>query len=264
VKSFTVLSPAPASPGDGRWDSDSGVVVRVVGAEAANPGKTRQALLKLDIGGSFTILSHTDKPAPEIAEGATYKSFGLPAIGDNHFNVAFIGNAKLGEGNITAANDSALVFHPSGSVFGTIAREGDAAQNLPSGVKYSGFSNPVVGVSSLEVGVAFLAKFQGSGVTKANNRALMFGIPTNIAGFAPLARTGGDAPQPLSDDLQTTEPVTRFGAITAFTVAGGLQTTPVFLAKLAGAPDTSNVAVFARGSDGTLRRLLRTGRRSVE
>jgi hypothetical protein len=78
-------------------------------------------------------------------------------------------------------------------------------------------------------------------------------------GITTLARTGAVAAQPLTDDLKPTETVTRYSAFTAFALPSGSQTSPVFVAKLAGAPGSSNIGVFARGSDGALRRLIRTG-----
>jgi hypothetical protein len=261
VKSFTALSPAPASPGDGRWNGTNAILARVVATETNNPKVTRQALLRISSDtGAIQVLSHGGHAAPEVASGRSYQSFGLPATATNGFNFAFSGKLDgFGDG-VSATNDTALIFTGTGSIFNAFAREGGDVPGIATGAKYSAFSDPIVSVDNVGVDALFLATLKsGAGVTAANNGALIFGPPVKPANLSLLVRTGADAAQPLADNLEPTEPITRYGAFTAFALTRKARNTPVFVANLKGAPKSSNVALFARGSDGSVRRLLRTG-----
>jgi hypothetical protein len=260
VKSFTTLSPAPASPGDGRWEGLGGVVARVSAFETNNPKVKRDALVRVDTTtGAITVLSYKGGPADMIETGATFKSFGLPAVSDAGFLYAYSAMLNPLSPTVTAANDAALLFSVNGSNPTVFAREGEPVPDLPSTVKYGAFSDPVLSLSN-SLNTLFLATFKsGGGITGANNRALMFGPATVPSSISPLAQKGGAAAQPLTDDLQLTEPSTKYSAFTTFALPTGGTGNPVFVAKLSGAPSSSNVGLFARGSDSNVRRLLRTG-----
>jgi hypothetical protein len=176
LKSMTVLSPAPLSPGDGRWDGLDAIVARVVAAETTKPSVTREALLRLNTGGAIQVFAHTGKAAPEISAEAIYQSFGLPATADNGFNIGFVGKLSPVAGSITAANDTALIFNPTGShlVLGREGRRHGAGSSC--GVKFSTFSDPVSAVDGKGVNLLWQAALKPGGeVNSQNNRALMLG-----------------------------------------------------------------------------------------
>jgi hypothetical protein len=261
VKSFTVLSPAPSSPGDGRWEGGGSVVARVVASETANPKVTRHALLRVIMStGDIAVLSCSGTAANEIVAGATYKSYGLPSISEGGVFYGYSATANPLPGEVTSANDTALIFTPTGVAFSAFAREGEPVPDLPSSVKYAGFSDPIIALNTIP-NALFQATFKsGGGVTGANNRALMFGPPMAPSSISPVARTGDAAVQPISDDLQLTEPSTKYSSFIAYALPHGGTGSPVFLAKLSGASNASNnVGLFARSSVGPVRRLLRTG-----
>lgn len=260
IKSFTVLSPAPASPGDGRWEGGGAIVARVSAFETNSPNVKRDALVRVaTMNGAITELARKGGPADAIETGATFKSFGLPAVTDAGFLYAYPATVNPLADKVTSANDTALLYTINGSNPVVFAREGEPVPDLPSTVKYKSFSDPMLGLNG-NVNALFLATFKsGGGVSGSNNRALMFGDPNAASSLSPLARTGSAAAQPLTDNFQLTEPITKYSAFTAFALPNGSPIAPVFLAKLSGAPGSSNVGLFARGSDGNVRRLLRSG-----
>jgi threonine dehydrogenase-like Zn-dependent dehydrogenase len=126
-----------------------------------------------------------------------------------------------------------------------------------AGVNYAGFSDPVMNASLLTGYVATLKAAPGQpATTAANNKALIFGVP--LFGAQLVARTGGFAPDSAGNNSTV-----KYSAITNFALPGGALSSPIFVAKLAGPGITvkNNVAVFARDTNGTVRRLMQTGQK---
>jgi hypothetical protein len=267
VKSFTVLTSAVGSPGDGRWDGDDAVVVKVSAFETAAPTKKRDALLRFDASAGGTPLVLASGGATAAVAGlpaSTFKTFGLPAIGDWGARYAFLTTLNPLTGSVTPANDTALVYSSVGIAFNAFAREGDSPVDATiSSLKYAKFTDPViVPFSAAGARAAFVATFAvAPGVTGANNRALIAGDPSSAALLFKVARTGVDtAAAPVDDTLTPTEPATKYASFTVFALPSGLLPRPIFLSKLSGAATAANnLGLFAVSSTGQIRRLLRTG-----
>jgi hypothetical protein len=119
-----------------------------------------------------------------------------PAAGGG--SVAFTSNL-LGQ-SIDAGNNSA-VWLSRGGVLTALAREGDQAPRLPSGVLFAGFNEPAVNESGQ---VMFVARLRGAGVTPAAASVL---YSTDTAGrLYPVVRTGdfvdvGSGPMRMVDEI---------------------------------------------------------------
>jgi hypothetical protein len=121
---------------------------------------------------------------------------------------------------------------------------------IPTGPRYAGFFDPFVN----EAGhVAFLATLQGAGVNSANEMALFSG-PANDPQL--IARLG----DPVPDESGATTTAVWSKLITS-ALPSGPGAGPVFLAKTSGGDtNTENkLGLWAVDSQGTVRRLLRTG-----
>jgi hypothetical protein len=246
IKSITVLSPAAASPGDGRWQGDANTVARVTLADK------RTVIYAINTGGGLTPLLFSEQDASAVVAGAAWKTFGLPAIGTAGSKYAALGTLAPKSGAVTNANDTALVYSATGAGFTAFAKEG-AAPNDPSlnTLTYSAFSDPLVNANG---DVAFVATLKGSHVGKTNNRAVLFGPPAGTLGK--VARTGDPATDAAG---QPGTPV--WSAFKATALSGGTDGAPIFLATLSGGGinGKNNLGVWAVDSRGDVRRLLRTG-----
>jgi hypothetical protein len=248
VKTITALSPAPLSPGDGRWQATSGsVVARVVLASK------RAVTVRITTAGVVTPVIATGAEAAGLP-AASVKSLGLPAVSTGPRVTTLVTLAPTA-GIVTPSSDTVLIYNAGAATFTPYAREGE---NLPleTGLQnftYGGLSDPVIATVNNAPAVAFLATLKGQGVKGNNNRALIYGSPLSTLQTA--ARTGFPAPSAPSETLTT------YSAISAFAMPNGTAAGPIFVAKLAGAGTSAknNIGLFAIDSTGAPRRLLRTG-----
>ena len=254
IQSFSVLRPALASEGQGRWHADGDVVVKV----SLTDGRTM--LVKVASGGTVTPILSTGTFATPIAASARWLSFGLPAMGSEGTNFVVAAALRPGFGGVLTANDTALLASSDGSVWNVFAREGDNAPVTPAGPRYATLLDPVAN----DIGqVAFIASLRGPGVTASNGAAVFAGLPGILQGpaqFGPplqaVARLGDHPPD--EDGIATTALWTR---LTTCALPGGAGAGVVFLGETSGGDTTvtNKLALWAVDSHGTLRRLLRTG-----
>jgi hypothetical protein len=253
VKDISVLAPSPGSAGDGRWQSTSAITT----AKLTLASK-RSVIVRITAGGTVTPLYFNGQEATGVA-ASTYKAFGFPAISAG-LRLTTLATLQAEPNEVTPATDTVLLYN-SGVATSAYAREDGNAPADPelTGLKYAGFSNPVIGSNGVTPTVAFLATLKGSGVKGSSNRALIYGSPTGT--LLKAARTGFPAPAGATPPGETPENETKFSAITAFAMPNGNAEGPVFVAKLSGAGTNgkNNIGVFAVGTTGEVVRLLRTG-----
>jgi hypothetical protein len=280
IKSLSVLSPAQGSPGHGRWHSDGTVVAKVT----LHDGRTLLVTLASD-GTATPILSTADAATP-VSPFAQWKAFGLPAIGcapiafavPDATDVVGAGFAvaatlKPGIGDVLEENNQVLLYSFDGMEWRVSTREGELAPVTPSGPRYASFFDPLVnGVADFDVlttlqavngeatngivaygNIAFLATLQGPGVNASNETALFSGSsssPELVARLGdPVPDEGGAATSAVWSKLLN------------FALPNGPGAGPVFLAKTSGGDTNTgnNLGLWAVDSQGTVRRLLRTG-----
>ena len=244
IKSFRVLSPAQGSPGHGRWHAEGTIVAKVT----LHDGRT--LLVKLAPDGTVTpILSSADIATP-VSPFARWKSMGLPAMGSAGAGFTVAATLKPDIGGVIETSNEVLLSSPDGAAWSVFARERDPAPVVPAGPRYAGFLDPFVN----EAGhVAFLATLQGAGVNADNGLALFNG-PANDPQL--IARLGDSVPD--EDGVPTTA---VWKKLISSALPSGPGAGPIFLAKTRGG-DTStenNLGLWAVDSQGTVRRLLRTG-----
>ncbi len=244
IKSLTVLSPALISPGDGRWQGNTNTVVLATLADK------RSVIYRITTAGVATpkLFTEGDAAAASGVTGATWKTFGKPAVATSGGRFATLGTLD----GATKTNDTMLFYSANGTTFSAFAKEGSApnAASL-SALTYTAFSDPLVNSNG---DLAFIATLKGTGVKPANSKALLFGAFGNT--YEKVARLGD-----LATDGAGTTDTAVWNSFVSFALAGGANGGPIFVAKLSGAGvnGKNNLGVWAVGSDGLVRRLLRTG-----
>jgi len=121
------------------------------------------------------------KVPDSIANGAEWKTFGLPAVGAAGANFATLGVLHRNVGGITAATDSALVFSSDGASFHD-AHAGGGRTPVRNAILYAGLLRPLIG--QMRRPVAFLAD-RGHGVIATRWRA--DGVPFRESSSSKLA-----------------------------------------------------------------------------
>ena len=232
IKTLTVLSPAKASPGDGRWHHGNTTV-------------------KATLADKRTVILHPNSGMlPLVSGGVNFnaKTFGLPALSLSGTRFTTLLTQNVG-GNVTTANDTTIIpYNANNTGFDQIATEGGNPITASlSSLTFASFSDPHV--DSLN-NVLFLATLKGNGVKPTNNKALLFGTS-----HTKIARTG----DPATDSAGATGTAV-WSSFISHALAGG-QGRPVFVAKLAGSGVTAknNMGIWATDSSGDVRRVLRTG-----
>ena len=238
VQTFSVLSPALGSPGHGRWHAEGLVVAKATLFDG------RTLLVKIAPDGIATPLLSTADAATPVAAEARWKAFGLPAVCESGADFAVAATLKPERGGVVAANKNALLFSSGGAAWGVFARQGDPAPVTPAGPLYASFFDPLVNDAG---DVAFLATLQGTGIAKANQTAIFAGLPDDPQ---LIARLGNRAPDELG--AASSAVWTKF---ISFALPGGPDAGVIFLAKTS----AGEVGLWAVDSQGTLRRVLRTG-----
>jgi hypothetical protein len=245
VKSITVFNPPKSEAGDGRYQGNSGVVVRVSTFQTTDKKEKATAIVAISNAGTPTVRFFTGQDSP--VAGATYSGFSYPSssTGTSGFSV------KASLAGTPAANNSALIFSATGAAFNTYAQKGQPADvvGLPAGISYADFSDPIVNTSNL---VAFIATLKGSpaAVKGTSNKAVIFGAPLGLR--ISVARTGDFATDSLG-----VESSFKWTAFTALANPGGENAGPIFIGKLN--TKKNNLGLWARDTIGNVRLLLRQG-----
>jgi hypothetical protein len=244
IKSIAVLSPAPDSPGHGRWHGDGIVVAKVMLTNK------REVIVSVDGEGNVTSLIESGDAAGEGPGAPQWAGFGLPAMGGSGDGYAMVGSLALGIGGASDSTDTALVTSASPEPFTVIAREGSPAPG-GEGATYSSFSHPVMNDRG---SFLFAATLKGAGVSKANKKGLWWGALEDLQ----LLARKGRAPSGKDGALL---PSQQWAAFVSYALPSGPDAGPIFLAKVKGTGVTSksNLGLWAVDALGQLRELLRTG-----
>jgi hypothetical protein len=252
VKKISTLSPDKASPADGRW---TGLISGLVKADLKDHRSVLYRVFTTNGAATAMLYSGQDAPFMIGADTPVWKTFGFPSVSPSATRFTALGQLAPQKGVVSGSNDKALLYSTNATTFAAYAKEGDPAPGLGA-LTYSDFSDPLVNSNS---DVAFLATVKGSGVKGSNNRALFFGTP--LVDVAKVVRTGDTAPAAPTVPGQDPEPPSTFASLGSFVLPSGSKAGPVFTAKLSGkgVNAKNNQGLFAVSSDGSIRRLLRTG-----
>jgi peptidyl-prolyl cis-trans isomerase A (cyclophilin A) len=244
IKSFSVLSPAIGSAGQGRWHADGVVVAKVALFDG------RKLIVKIAANGTSTALLTSGTAATPIDPSGLlrWQNFGLPAMGGAGAQFAVAATLQQ-KGTIDETNDTALLASADGSTWNLVAREAAAAPVTPSGPVFASFFDPVANAAG---DVAFLAKLRGAGVGNTNKTGLFAG-PRNNPRLT--ARLGSAAP-----DEAGAATASVWSKFISHALPNGGGAGVIFLAETSGGDtnDGNKLALWGVDSTGKLRRLLRT------
>jgi hypothetical protein len=238
IQRLSVLQPALASAGQGRWGGAHGLVAKATLSDHST------ALLSIAPDGSISrLLSTWQAPAP--GDSLVWSGFGLPALTPDG-GAAFSGIRK------TPAKQ-ALGWRGFNTTVSSLVEVGQTA-TAAGLAQYSGFYDPVVG----ERGLAFLAILRGTGVTAANRVGLWW---DDFSTMRKLAQLGDPAPDASGQVITPASNGPRWLALSSMAVPGGAEAGPVVLGKVLGPGVNSfnNTGLWAVDSNGVFRQLLRTG-----
>ena len=197
-------------------------------------------------GGAGTLapVAREGDPAPGAGSGVVFGDFAFGTVGLNNADqVAF--RADLRGTGVDDTNDSAIFSEGSGALT-LVARTGEQAADLASGVVFSIFRNPTINHSGQTTFLAFLS---GSGVNTDNDCAIFSGDSTTLD---LIARSGDLVP---GADSAVFDRLTAPGTNALGQVA--------FTAFLDG-PNVSSLngntrGIYATNLDGQLNKVARTG-----
>ena len=233
VKKITVLQPAPASAGQGRWHGTTEVLAKLTLADK------RVILVKLGPSGTLTTLLQTNSASSGIA--AALGSLGIPAYGSPGIAVLA---TKSPQSGITKANDVALLRSLDGATFTELLGE----SILPEG--FSAFSDPVMNSAG---GVLFLGTRRAALAGNPPINGLWFAsTPGTAQSIAAIGSVAVDSDGALLAD-------TVWSKFTTFALPESMG--PVFVAEVKGRAVSAKTktGLWAVDSHGTTRQLLRTG-----
>ncbi|MEA3188359.1 MAG: hypothetical protein QOD99_2189, partial [Chthoniobacter sp.] len=138
--------------------------------------------------GNLVTAARDGDQAPGVNAGVKYSSFNTVSLNKSG-QIAF--QAQLTGSGVNGVNNIGLWSGAPGNI-GLIARIGDQAPGMPSGIKYALFGTTNASPPINELGQSvFIGSITGTGVTASNNNALWFGTPGNVT---LLARTGDQPP----------------------------------------------------------------------
>ncbi|HEV7404424.1 MAG TPA: S8 family serine peptidase [Chthoniobacteraceae bacterium] len=238
ISTLSVLQPALASAGQGRWGGAEGLVAKATLSDKST------ALLKIAADGSVSrLLSTWQAPAP--GDSFAWSAFGLPALTPDG-GAAFTGTLKAGAKAVLGRRGSATTDSKVAEV-GQTATDAGVAQ-------YASFYDPVAG----DRGLAWLALLRGTGVTPTNRVGLWWNDDTQTRKLAQLNEAAPDAAGHVITPALNGP---RWQALSSIALPGGAQGGPVVLGKVAGKTVTAanNSGLWAVDSAGVFRQLLRTG-----
>lgn len=244
VTSFNVLNAVPGSPGQGRgyFDATSSVLVTLA--------DKRQAILHFSVGNPADVVATTAATVPSLPANDVIKSLGIPTVSANN-TAAFLVTMVPGTGDVTLANDQAILADSTTQDLPIVVRKGDSAPGA-SGTTFAALSHPVYNAQSV---TSFVSTLAGTGVTALNNTGIWWTAP---GGLQLVARTGSE---PVGI------PGATWGAFTSLGLPDGAG--PAFVAKVnpgtagkllpLGVNATNNVGLWAIDSTGALNLVIRTG-----
>ena len=243
VKSITVLSPALASPGHGRWHTNGLIAAKLTLADK------RMALVQFENATTRSILALTGD-STGFPDSSTWNSFGLPSQCGVPGEIIATGTIAPLAGAVTKSNDTAIGTSWNGTFTG-VQREGETTPI--DGLTWASFYDPVMNDFGRS---AFLATVKGVGVTAANKTTLWW---NDASDPLLLARTN-DPESPVPDRTGAAVDGRLWSGITAYALPYGESSAPVFIAKVKGSgiKTNSNIGLYAVDSTGQLRELLRT------
>jgi hypothetical protein len=256
ITGITVLAPSTGSPGYGRSQANGYVVARVTLADKKTALVDAYAIPFVT---PTAVLLYSGQDASSVINGATWSSFGLPAVSPGNNGFAALGTLALSKTEgVAATNENALVYSSDGVSFSPFAHEGDPAAGPTLnglGLAYASFLDPLV---NDQADVAFIGtlKPQAGSKTKisaANNTAIWWGAPGSVE---VVARLGDNAPL-IDGSLGTAV----YSSFVSTTLPDGVGAGPIFIAKLSGKGVTAknNVGLFAVDTSGTVRQFLALG-----
>jgi sugar lactone lactonase YvrE len=186
------------------------------------------------------------------AGGATFATFGSPAINDND-HTAFAATLAVGSGGTTKTNATGIWADTSSGTRKLIARLGQVAPGTGSNATYLTLSDPVYNANEA---VAFRGTLSvGTGLATA---ATASGIWCNSTGSLQIvAQQGGPAPGCPSGVNYLAFTELALDDVDGATQQGGA----IFLATLSGTGVTTanNAGIFAVDAAGTPQLIVRTG-----
>lgn len=249
IKDIAILRPALGSNGQSRYYSNDGfAVAKVTRKDGVN------VLVRIDVNMVAAIPTLATGSASDVATGAKWDKFGLPAISGVGEKYAFLGTVQKLPNTITAANDAHIAYSPDGTNFTTVAHEGgDAPLAGGNTAKYVSFLDPVVNDAGV---IAYQATIKGTGVTAASKTGLWAGTSGNLSLVARAGETatGTDGLALLSGSA--------WSAFPSYALPDGDGAGLIFQGTLKGGGVTAkdNSGVWAVDSTGTkLLLIVRTG-----
>lgn len=233
VRKLTVLQPAQASAGQGRWHASTDVLAKLTLADK------RVILVKLGPSGSSTTLLQTNSASSGIA--AALGTLGIPAYGGPGIAVLATKSPQPG---ISKANDLTLLRSLNGTAFTELLGE----SVLPEG--FSAFSDPVMNSAG---GILFLGTRRAALAGNPPINALWHvTAPGSIQSIAAIGGAAADSGGNVVAD-------TVWSKFTTFALPESMG--PVFVAQVKGRAVSAKTrtGLWAVDSQGTTRELLRTG-----
>lgn len=137
-------------------------------------------------GPERTVVAQTGTQVADLAAGVSYGSFGGPTLNDAGYT-AFQG--RLTGDGVNDSNDSAIFSEGSGSGVSVIAREGDQAAGLATGVKHGEFLGRVNLNNAGQT--AFWSLLTGNGIDSPYHQAIF--SEGGGSGLVPVVQTGTQA-----------------------------------------------------------------------
>ena len=154
-----------------------------------------------DAGGTLSLVAREGDAVPTVGESVSFRVLTNPSLNDQG-EIAFF--ATFDGVGVDFTNNSAL-FRESDGVLSLVARAGDSAPSVGSGVSFDFFGLPSLNDQG---DVAFQSSFEGAGVTDANDS----GIFLESDGMLSLLVREGDIIDLGGGDLATILALT-FGGI---------------------------------------------------
>jgi len=194
--------------------------------------------------GSLALIAREGDQASGVPSGVNYGTLRAPAL-NSAGQIAFSG-FLTGIG-VDSTNDR-VIWSGSSDSLALVAREGDQASGVPSGVNFTGLGAPVLNSAGQ---TAFDGTLSGNGVGFGNNS----GFWSEGSGSLNLvAREGDQAPGTASGVFFDSFTSNTFG----FALNSVGQT--AFIADLAGDVDFSNDrGIWAEDQEGSLQLIVREG-----
>lgn len=195
--------------------------------------------------GTLELVTHTGDSAPGMPFGVNFNGFETPVF-NSAGNTAFIGSLT---GNGVESENNESIWSEGSGPLTLVAREGDQAPGLPSGVNFGDFSTdfnrPVLNSAGQS---AFLADLVGSDVDNRNARSVW---SEGTGTLALVARAGERAPG--------TPAGVKFGSFQNLVLNSAGQT--AFMGHLSGSgvDSLNNSGIWAEDRAGVLKLIVREG-----